>query len=99
MSISDDAHIIVDVMCPILSIHPGSPFMDCRKCCGIFDSERNCCSFNTKSKVINVDSLGLKNRLKFAVDKLLSEKTGWGRVELKQKLYDLIDGMENESSL
>lgn len=42
------------------------------------------------------NSIGLsleiyRDLLRKAVEELLGEKTGWGRVELKQRLFNLID--------
>ena len=33
-----------------------------------------------------------KEGLKSDIEKILSEKTGWGRIELKKRLFDMIDG-------
>jgi len=33
-----------------------------------------------------------KEGLKSDIEKVLSEKTGWGRIELKKRLFDMIDG-------
>ena len=63
--------------------------------CAMWDEERECCSFNTKPIVINkaegkADDQ-YKTQLKQNIDILLNEKTGWGRVELKERLLSLID--------
>lgn len=88
-------------ICPFMSSH------DLISCvgytCETFDKERECCSFNTKPIVINqYESAAIsriKDRFKVELLKILDEKTGWGRVELKQRLFDLIDGLKDESSL
>lgn len=88
-------------ICPFMSSH------DLISCvgynCELFDMGRECCSFNAKPLVINKYEQAaisrIKDRLKVEVLNLLELKTGWGRVELKSALFDLIDRLPDESSL
>lgn len=88
-------------MCPHMSSH------DLITClgyvCEIWDEDRECCSYN--SKVLNITIYEkaavsrIKDRIKVEILRMLEQKTGWGRVELKTALFDLVDGIEDESSL
>lgn len=92
-----------DRICPFLTMRDSKWTACYNISCGIWDSERGCCSFNTKPLHINKYEQAtvsrIKDRLKVEVLHLLEGKTGWGRVELKSALFDLIDGLKDESSL
>lgn len=93
-----------DRLCPWLASPQDDDWTGCQNTdCGIWDDERECCSFNTKTKMINVYEHAVlsrfRDRLKVNIDLLLAEKTGWGRVELKERLFNLVDETKDESSL
>jgi len=71
--------------------------------CAIWDMERDCCSFSTKTLVINTYERAavsrIKDRLKVEMLRVLEAKPGWGKNELKNVLFDLVDGLKDESSL
>ena len=91
----------------VLGICPFMSGMDWVSCtghnCEIFDSITGCCSFKNKTSIINKHEqsaiIRFKDRLKTNIQILLDEKTGWGRVEVKNRLFNLIDGLKDESSL
>jgi len=91
----------------VLGICPFMSGMDLISCtgynCEIFDSVMGCCSFKNKTLVVNEYEQAavsrFKDRLKTNIEILLNEKTGWGRVEVKNRLFNLIDGLKDESSL